>query len=128
MNDNLKLITKHEMIHVSERSICEKCGAKFSNSGALKRHRILTHSDERPFKCLQCDAAFKRLGHLAEHMGIHTGERPFKCLHCDFAFKRLSHLTEHMRIHTGERPYKCLLCDASFTKINRLKSHMTIPH
>lgn len=57
-----------------------------------------------------CDKAFKRSGHLKEHMVLHTPEaknrpRPpgnYKCQHCNKAFQKPSQLERHIRIHTGK--------------------------
>lgn len=44
--------------------ICSKC---FSTKSAFDRHKI-THTDERPFDCPNCNLKFKRKDHLQSHM------------------------------------------------------------
>ena len=36
------------------------------------------------------------------HWRVHTNERPFKCTECDKPFQRPTHLKDHMRVHTKE--------------------------
>lgn len=36
----------------------------------------------RPFKCQQCGAAFKKSGHLNQHVRTHSGLKPFTCSIC----------------------------------------------
>jgi uncharacterized Zn-finger protein len=36
----------------------------------------------RPFKCLQCGAAFKKSAHLNQHIQTHSGLKPFTCNIC----------------------------------------------
>ena len=44
--------------------------AAFCQAGTLKRH-LLTHSEEKPHKCTQCDYASSKAGHLRDHMKTH---------------------------------------------------------
>uniref|UniRef100_A0A8C4YA95 C2H2-type domain-containing protein n=1 Tax=Gopherus evgoodei TaxID=1825980 RepID=A0A8C4YA95_9SAUR len=43
----------------------------------------------------------------------HTGERPHKCLDCGKKFIRRSYLN-HQAVHTGERPYWSVDCGKRF--------------
>merc|ERR1712226_1665755 len=52
------------------------------------------------------------------------GEKPYPCLECDARFKQLCHLKQHMRAkHTGERPYQCRFCDKKFVQMCHLQQH-----
>ena len=36
--------------------------------------------------------------------------RPFKCLQCGAAFKKVAHLNQHSRTHSGIKPFTCNIC------------------
>ena len=74
---------------------CQICFKTFRDASTLKRH-LLTHSDERPFKCAECDKAFRRKDHLQEHVIVHKLVRPFSCQTCGKSFSRKNGLKTHM--------------------------------
>ncbi|XP_038195480.1 zinc finger protein 54-like [Arvicola amphibius] len=101
------------------------CGEYFSAASSLTVHQRI-HTEERPYKCEECDKCFTRLSTLRAHQKIHTGEKPYKCEECDKSFIRHSTLRTHQRIHTGERPYSCKECGKSFTTCSDLRTHQKI--
>ena len=74
---------------------CHICCKTFRDASTLKRH-LLTHSDERPYKCTECDKAFRRKDHLQEHVIVHKLVRPFSCQTCGKSFSRKNGLKTHM--------------------------------
>lgn len=74
---------------------CLLCFKTFRDASTLKRH-LLTHSDERPYKCNECDKAFRRKDHLQEHVIVHKLVRPFTCQTCGKSFSRKNGLKTHM--------------------------------
>jgi KRAB domain-containing zinc finger protein len=62
----------------------------------------------------------------------HTNERPFKCDECELSFKRYYTMLDHKRYkHALARPYACKQCDQSFVKlaerrIHEMKVHPTV--
>lgn len=85
---------------------------------------IRIHSDERPYKCSICDAAYAQPSPLSVHMKIHSDERNYKCEECEATFKIKSSLTRHALVHTGGQVFKCSLCDHKATFAANLKVHM----
>ncbi|XP_019742148.1 zinc finger protein 37 homolog [Hippocampus comes] len=85
---------------------------------------VRCHTDDRCWKCSQCDKVFFNQTHLNRHMGWHTGERPFMCSDCGQAFFKEPHLTTHRRTHTGEKPFSCSVCSKSFSVRFGLTQHM----
>merc|ERR1712130_92440 len=54
-------------------------------------------SNKKSAKCEICDKTFKNSWHLSDHMVVHTDERPFKCDDCDTQFKRVDSLKRHRK-------------------------------
>ncbi|GMS79663.1 hypothetical protein PENTCL1PPCAC_1838, partial [Pristionchus entomophagus] len=83
----LIILTRHKRCHLSDDDPnkkefqCEFCGQYCFGYNLLKSHKQ-THLDEndpqqaeikRPFKCKECDKAFRNVHIYNEHMLMHTG-------------------------------------------------------
>ncbi|CEF62471.1 Schnurri [Strongyloides ratti] len=49
------------------RYVCERCGIRCKKPSMLKKH-LNSHTDIRPFKCIQCSFSFKTKGNLTKHL------------------------------------------------------------
>ena len=78
---------------------------------------------EKPFKCIFCEARFKRKPYLEAHVRTHTGEKPFECDVCSKRYTQKSSLNTHKKSHTGERPFSCDVCEKRFAVKSYLTSH-----
>ncbi|CCH62134.1 hypothetical protein TBLA_0G01920 [Henningerozyma blattae CBS 6284] len=58
------------------------------------------NEEVKPFKCGQCEKAFRRSEHLKRHVrSVHSSERPFPCTFCDKRFSRSDNLSQHLKTH-----------------------------
>ncbi|XP_078064439.1 B-cell CLL/lymphoma 6 member B protein-like [Mustelus asterias] len=105
---------------------CSTCELKLSDEDSLQQHFLRVHSDDKPYKCDMCQAAFRYKGNLASHKTVHTGEKPYRCNVCGAQFNRPANLKTHTRIHSGEKPYKCETCGARFVQVAHLRAHVLI--
>ncbi|XP_071439750.1 gastrula zinc finger protein XlCGF46.1-like [Hetaerina americana] len=71
---------------------------------------MLTHAEERPFKCGICWKSFSRRWILKRHLNLkkhllsHADERSYKCEFCPKSFNRKDYLNNHLLTHAAEKP------------------------
>uniref|UniRef100_F6TBZ1 C2H2-type domain-containing protein n=1 Tax=Ciona intestinalis TaxID=7719 RepID=F6TBZ1_CIOIN len=133
---------------------CKKCKYTFKDKHCLARHirrgtncRVhkLSHNDERPFACDQCEKRFKTKQLLTLHSYMHTGEKPYscgkcdakhthtgfkphKCKHCEKRFYTAHQLLLHQHNHDGKKLFHCKLCTASYCRSSALSKHVILKH
>ena len=89
----------HKKVHSDDRPYrCVECPYRCKSKGHLVRHLKQVHSNERPFSCPECKYRCKRKEHLAQHLNeVHSEEEPFICTECPFKCKRKWHLVRHLK-------------------------------
>ncbi|KAK6726029.1 hypothetical protein RB195_004381 [Necator americanus] len=112
---------------------CQVCGLMLKHASKIKAH-IRTHTGDRPYVCVYCDAHFNTSGTLNMHVKRkHTsGERPFACTwDCGKRFVSLSTRNEHERVvHAGTKRYECTVpgCHRMFSRRCYLMLHRQREH
>ncbi|XP_031763706.2 zinc finger protein 341-like [Galleria mellonella] len=76
----------------------------------------------KKYKCLQCDATFRRLEKLSLHMVTETHKKT--CIHCGKIFASDKRLRLHLQIHRKLKPFQCNVCNSSFHMKKYLSVHM----
>lgn len=110
------------------------CFQFFFNKNSFKaqsvyNHHLLTHSDERNYKCPYCPKTFKTSVQLSGHKNSHT--KPFTCTECNRPFGSLYAVRAHMDSH--KRPnhnlkHICEICGAKYARRFALNDHMKEQH
>lgn len=102
---------------------CDMCKAEFRAKQMLINHIKNKHSDEKQYKCEQCNIRFTDIKTLYHHMLLHTGNKPFTCEYCNMNFRRKDTRDAHRHKHTNNRPYKCTDCNKSFGSYTSRSNH-----
>ena len=115
--------------HDKERPFhCVNCNAAFEEKNALSKH--FETVEKNPLQCSICHAIFTRRGSLKNHKAtVHEGNKPFQCATCKRCFITKEKLTGHIAsVHEREKPFECLVCCFTFADKWRLKRHITAVH
>ena len=85
---------------------------------------LTTYSDQRGFKCVECDKDFETKSCLKRHSLIHSDNKPFQCPKCDETFKRNQDIAIHDKTrHSDEKPFICAQCGIRYKHSYDLKVH-----
>lgn len=119
------------LIHLRSQHIKSKrfhcyCGKGFNDTRHFRNHMI-THIEERPFKCDLCGKKYKQKQLLEFHMiGNHQSERKLRCTFCNFMAGSFKELNKHRQDHLQK--YQCLKCDKIFKERRHAKTHFDSTH
>ncbi|XP_066943858.1 zinc finger protein 586-like [Macrobrachium rosenbergii] len=105
----------------NESSIIAKA---VSMASSKRKNRDTDIKTERKHQCTLCGKAFRAYSHKVEHMVTHTQEKSFKCDICGFHTATKSNLNKHKQQHTDD--YICSICDKKLCSKFSLKEHMAI--
>lgn len=107
---------------------CDVCKAVYKVKQMLINHIKSKHSDEKRYKCAQCNTRFTDIKTLYHHVLLHTGRKPFICEYCNMSFRRRDSRDIHRRKHTNDRPYQCTDCNSSFGSYTSRSNHRKKVH
>ena len=113
-------MTVHSTEMLGKLHECSRCGAKFEEKNALRRHR---EGHKSSYQCRFCAATFSKLCRLEEHRNIHTGEKPFECSHCEAKFAESKQLKLHNQIHDEKKIFECKHCGGRFARQQNVRRH-----
>jgi transcription elongation factor Elf1 len=103
---------------------CDICSKKdFQSRSRLKTHRLI-HTNERNFICGTCDASFKTMNCLKNHMRLHNNIF-YYCDLCPSKFKGKHELRCHIdAVHLLKKDFVCKICGKAFSRDKTLRQHM----
>ncbi|XP_072111196.1 histone-lysine N-methyltransferase MECOM isoform X4 [Mobula birostris] len=106
---------------------CKECDGVYPDAqSSLDRH-LLTHTEEREYKCDQCPKAFNWKSNLIRHQMSHDSGKHYECENCAKVFTDPSNLQRHIRSqHVGARAHACPECGKTFATSSGLKQHKHI--
>ena len=104
---------------------CENCPARFKKSAHLKQHK-LRHTGEKPFFCKTCHKPFVSRSTLNAHIKTHIQDQVFQCGECSMTFTTPSSVRRHMARHREERPFLCPYCQKTFKTNVLCRKHMKV--
>ncbi|XP_069564878.1 uncharacterized protein [Brachyistius frenatus] len=98
---SLSTMARHKLIHTGERPfkcIVPECDKYFRSTSEVKRHVLIHHSTERPYKCDVCGKGFVKMCFLNAHAKIHSGEKPYVCHICSKTFLKVYSMLRHKKL------------------------------
>ncbi|KAK2182477.1 hypothetical protein NP493_351g01010 [Ridgeia piscesae] len=78
--------------HPNRTYVCSMCSNVLHGVAAFEQHCMGAHGR---YGCMYCEKLFTQKGNMRRHQLTHTGEKPYRCIVCGVAFKRKEQLTTH---------------------------------
>ncbi|XP_020711779.2 zinc finger protein 652-B-like isoform X2 [Athalia rosae] len=128
---SFQLLRHNRLKHAREDDVtsrnypCDLCPKRYADQNALARHRK-THTNEKPFQCLECHKTFPSSTALRRHLTQHNPQsRRLPCIYCGRRFPDKTVLAKHEQSHlAGERKtHTCDMCHKSFMHASDLALH-----
>ncbi|CAG5050138.1 unnamed protein product [Parnassius apollo] len=115
-------LKNHMLVHTNTFNFfCDLCPYKCKHKYYLVMH-MRTHTGEKPYKCPHCPATFVNPSNLNKHKLTHQ-EKQFKCLLCEKAFRTNSALREHHNAAHMNIKHTCNFCGRDFCYKSDLRKH-----
>lgn len=101
------------------QEMCSICRKWYSGKSALKVH-MLTHSNQRRFKCNSCVKTFIDQRTLDRHLRTHASKNSPSII--------IFTIPLNFRFSSGNQYYKCTLCRAKSTRKDNIRRHVRNLH
>ncbi|XP_017869745.1 PREDICTED: transcription factor IIIA isoform X1 [Drosophila arizonae] len=130
--DKMFISTSNMTRHLREAHECPReyecrfCSLKFRQKMKLRRHEIVRHTQQFPFRCEKCQRGFYQQWQQESHQ---RSCRLYSCPQCEQQFEKWTLYTKHCRetLHGRER-HKCEHCDKNYDKPSALSAHIAAKH
>ncbi|KAL3221229.1 hypothetical protein MRX96_029566 [Rhipicephalus microplus] len=106
---------------------CPQCAKSFVRKESLQKHIRGAHTEERPFLCHLCPAAYCRKSILQVHLMYHNDDRRFACSLCPSKFVVKENL-RHRLTHPKKRALQCDVCGKRYRGLLTLENHTRSQH
>jgi len=127
MIDESKLIDAVDLKDVDLSNMCQKVFRQQLSGPVRHLYNRRVFNPERPYGCLECRKAYRKISDLHLHQKTHTGELCTVCAVCGKQFSRLESLKRHQVVHNEEK-FKCEQCDKSFASKEGRHRHVMSTH
>lgn len=89
--------------------ICSYCSKEFQFAWKRRQHEEIVHKGTDCYKCETCNKSFNSSSKLNRHILTHSNEKRFKCEYddCNAEFSRRDHYKNHLNLHLKEKQFKC---------------------
>ena len=87
---------KYAPIYGQEKLVCDLCGFSSYNVHDMTMHKRKSHPS-KVYACNTCNGEFVTSGVFWNHYLTHTDNKPFKCLLCDYRTNRKGNVALHVR-------------------------------
>ncbi|KAH7931655.1 hypothetical protein HPB52_025476 [Rhipicephalus sanguineus] len=119
----LEILLQHSVTHSQDLPFwCDNCGAAFTCQGELTEHES-THVDKNRFCCALCSKIFINSTVLRDHTAVHRRHPGYRCHLCPMVYATRQQLLKHLDSHS--KPYTCKVCNLSFFSNKTLTAHAT---
>ena len=108
------LAVEMEALNLDRPFKCNECVASFKKAGFLKRHKDTKHETSAGGSCDECNAVFPTAAGLGNHKSKHR-----ICNVCKKEFGSKMEMEEHKSVH-----FTCVVCDYDFKTSFNLNRHM----
>jgi len=95
-------------------------------------YHMLSHTNERAYKCTTCGKTSKTKKRLKIHQRVHTGEKPYFWSKCPLKYSTSSELKNQVgKVHgnnlqPSRKEFKCVACSKKFYTAGSLRQHSKI--